>query len=133
MFIMTIVVLMVTLIAVSPLTAQADQPDGTPTHPRMPNTRNVAGIPPAMTLSTMVPATLSMVLPNESIGVNDAANWLNDNAEFQNTCVTCNSMFGMMVRTVALICRSQQITGRIFFPNSSDAEDVTHTHWVAFV
>lgn len=29
--------------------------------------------------------------------------------------------------------RSQQITGRIFFPNSSDAEDVTHTHWVAFV
>ncbi len=56
-----------------------------------------------MTLSTMVPATLSMVLPNESIGVNDAANWLNDNAEFQNTCVTCNSMFGMMVRTVALI------------------------------
>lgn len=29
MFIMTIVVLMVTLIAVSPLTAQADQPDGT--------------------------------------------------------------------------------------------------------
>lgn len=29
--------------------------------------------------------------------------------------------------------KSKQVTGRIFFPNSSDAEDVTHTHWVAFV
>ena len=56
-----------------------------PTQATMPSTAMVAGIPPSIRLVTMVDTAESMFAPACFIGSNEAANWLMDNAEDQQT------------------------------------------------